>query len=28
VIADLSRRAALAIEHALLYEDLDKAENE
>jgi pSer/pThr/pTyr-binding forkhead associated (FHA) protein len=28
VLADLSRRAALAIEHALLYEDLDKAENE
>lgn len=28
VIADLSRRAALAIEHALLYEDLDRAENE
>jgi len=28
LIADLSRRAALAIEHALLYEDLDKAENE
>ena len=28
VLGDLCRRAALAIEHALLYEDLDKAENE